>query len=549
MDPHIITGGTIRTTAGSAPVEALGIADGRIVAAGSLKEVTAALPEAEVIDTAGGTIVPGLVESHVHPIFFGLTQHWVDCRSPLNSSVSDIVARLRERLESSNDPTGWIRGWGYDDTLLAENRHPTRDELDKASPEAPIVISHISGHFLVANTKALELAGVSPDTPDPSEGRFIKDPKGRPTGLMWEIGAVNRVLDCIPRPTATELADAAKFAAETAMRRGMTTIHDLGIGLMAGYAELKTWEHLASQGELPLRVEGYLRGDLIEEFIAEHPQGFPYTVGNFTLRGAKYWSDGSIQGLSAALSQPYSCAEESCGELLFTHDQLVELITRVDQLGGQCAVHANGDLAISTVIGALQTVRDSGGRPDARHRVEHLQMASAQDIDDLVRAGGVASVFANHVYYWGDRHRDVFLGPERANRMEPLAEAARAGLHFGLHSDCPITPMDPLRTLWTATSRRTSTGEILGETQKLTPAQALHSLTADSAWLVHEEHRRGTLEPGMAADFAILDRDILTASEDELAHIDVLATVVAGQWVFSEPMSLPAATAHAGERV
>lgn len=176
-------------------------------------------------------------------------------------------------------------------------------------------------------------------------------------------------------------------------------------------------------------------------------------------------------------------------------------------------------------------------------------MASAADLYDLVDAGGVASVFANHIYYWGDRHRDVFLGKERANRLEPLSEAVRAGLHFGLHSDCPITPMDSLRTLWTAVSRRTSGGEVLGEAQKLTAAQALHSLTADSARLVHEEGRRGMLEPGMMADFAVLDRDILQASEQELAQVVVLATVVAGEWVFGNPMALGApSTAASADR-
>lgn len=542
MNQQILTGGTIRTTADSAPIEALGISKGCIFAVGTLQEVVGALPEAEVINIGDRTIVPGLVESHVHPIFFGLTKNWVDCRSPLNANIGEILVRLRERLDRADDAGSWVRGWGYDDTLLSENRHPTRDELDEVSLNVPIVISHISGHFLVANTKALELAGVDDRTAEPAEGRFIKDVDGRLTGLMWEIGAVSRVLDCIPQPSERELLDAARLAVETAAHRGMTTIHDLGIGLMAGYAELQTWERLASIGELPLRVEGYLRGDLVDQFIALHPEGFPYTVGNFTLRGAKYWSDGSIQGLSAALSQPYSCAEESCGDLLFSLEDLVALISKVDKLGGQCAVHANGDLAIRTVIAAIKAVKESGGRRNARHRVEHLQMASARDIDDLVDAGGVASVFANHIYYWGDRHRDIFLGKERADRMEPLSEAVRAGLHFGLHSDCPITPMDSLRTLWTAVTRRTSGGEVLGEAQKLTVAEALHSLTADSAWLVHEEGRRGTLEVGMYADFAVLDRDILQVSEHELAEVEVLATVVAGEWVFGEPKRLGTST-------
>jgi predicted amidohydrolase YtcJ len=297
------------------------------------------------------------------------------------------------------------------------------------------------------------------------------------------------------------------------------------------FAELDTWEKLARNGKVPLRVAGYLRGDLLDRFLDERGGRFNAPVGNFELRGAKYWSDGSIQGMSAALLQPYSCAEQSCGDLLFDRAALTELVRRIDRAGGQCAVHANGDRAIQTVIEAFQTAA-AGGRRDARHRVEHLQMASAVQFKELAAIEAAGSIFANHVYYWGDRHRDVFLGAERAARIDPLADAVREGLHFGLHSDCPITPMDPLRTLWTAVTRQTSSGETLGPDQRLTPGQALHALTADSAWLVHAESRRGTLHQGMDADLAVLDTDLLTAPEQDLENVGVAGTMVAGEWVY-----------------
>jgi len=526
--PIVLTGGTVHLDARGASAEALGVSGGSVVAAGSLEEVEAALPGARRADLEGRTVVPGLVESHVHPIFFGLTESWVDVRSPLRRSVGDILQALREKLPEVAQGD-WVRGWGYDHTSLAEGRHPTRDELDRVSTGVPVVLSHVTGHFLVANSRALELAGIRDDAPDPPQGRFVRDGAGRLTGLMWELGAVGAVLAAVPPPTPEELAAAAERALSVAASRGTTTLHDLATGLVAGPAELDTWEALDAAGRIPVRVAGYVRGDLLPSFLSSRQFG---TGEMYTVQGAKFWADGSIQGLSAALQAPYACAHDITGDLLLGPEELVHLVSTVEAAGGQAAVHANGDRAVRTVVQAFAAVRAEGCRRGARHRLEHLQMASPEDLTALAAAGGVASVFVNHVYWWGDRHRDVFLGEERAARIDPLRDAAASGLHFGLHSDCPITPMDPLRTLWTAVTRRTSGGAVLGPEQRITPARALHALTADSAWLLGAESRTGTLHPGMAADLAVLETDVLSAGPEELEHVAVAATMVGGHWVF-----------------
>lgn len=529
-EPIILTEATIHLDAWAPPVEALAVSDGRIVAGGGLDAVTSRCPGAEVRRLGGATIVPGLVESHVHPIFFGLTQGWVDCRSPLNGDVADIQSRLRAAL-GEVPRGGWLRGWGYDDTLLDERRHLDRHDLDAVSEDVPIVVTHISGHFLGANTAALRIAGVDAASPEPSEGRIVRDADGQPTGLMWEMGAVALVLDAVPVPDEAALESAARSALDLAARRGMTTLHDLGIGLMAGIAELDVWRRLSASGDLPVRVFGYMRGDLATRRLNDEPDLFTSSgPGLFDLVGAKYWSDGSIQGLSAALLHPYSCADHT-GDLLFDEDDLVDLMTAVDAHSGQCAVHANGDRAIATTIAALRRVR-AAHPSGARHRIEHLQMAHPQHVRDLAALGGGASFFANHVRYWGDRHRDVFIGPQRAARIDPAADGVAYGLHFGLHSDCPITPMDSLLTMATAVTRRTSGGEVLGQEQALSPRQALHALTSDSAWLSGTESRSGTLQPGMDADLVVLDRDIVTGDPDDIGDTQVLATMVAGEFVY-----------------
>lgn len=535
MSAIVISNGIIRTDAWSDPVEALVVDGGVVTYAGSLDGAhSSAGRSARHVDLDGATVVPGLVESHVHLVFAGLTDSWTDCRSPLNTSIGDLQAALRSDLKDLTNGR-WLRGWGYDDTLLAESRHPTRDDLDAVSADVPIVMSHISGHFAVANSKALEIAQIHDDSPDPAEGRYVHDRDGRLTGLMWEMGAVHKVLGAIPGVTDQEVRDAATRSLKLAASRGMTAVHDLGIGTAAGELELDAWHRLAADGSIPIRVAGYLRSD----FLGTRPQDDPLLFkrpedGNFRLAGAKFWSDGSIQGLSGALKQPYSCTDSDCGELLFSPEDLHRQLAAVDAVGGQCAVHANGDLAISTVAGAYAAIHEKTGRSDPRHRVEHLQMASTDDIASLVNSGSVASIFANHVYYWGDRHRDRFIGADRAARIDPTGDAESAGLHFGMHSDCPITPMDVLATFRTSITRQTSGGSVLGEDQRIGRRAALHALTADSAYLVHDENRRGTLAPDMDADLTVLDADVVGLPIDETQDARAVATMVAGEFVFED---------------
>lgn len=519
----ILTDGLLRVGAFDPPVEAIAVGGGQVLAAGPLEAARAAAPAARLVRLDGAAVVPGLVESHVHAVYYGLTQRWADCRSPRNAGIGDIQARLRDAMGGLR-PGQWLRGWGYDDTLLAEARHLDAADLDAVSSETPIVVTHISGHFLAANSAALRLSGVDDTTPDPREGHIARDRRGRATGLMCELGAVTLVLNAVPPASDADLRSAALAATEAAARRGMTTIHDLSVGL----PDLGVWQGLDDAGSLPIRVKGYLRGDRVDALGDGFR--FPSAGDRFALLGAKLWADGSIQGLSAALLAPYSCADHT-GELQLDVPELVDLISGVEERGGQCAVHANGDRAIAAVVEALASVRRGHPRGDVRHRVEHMQLAHRDHLRDLAALDHGASFFANHVRYWGDRHRDVFLGRERAERIDPGADAVAHGLHFGLHSDCPVTPMDALATMGTAVTRRTSGGEVLGPAQALTPAQALHALTADSAWLAGAEHRTGRLLPGMDADLVVLDRDPLTCDPETIADAEVLRTMVGGRWV------------------
>ncbi len=508
--------------------EAVLVQDGDLVAVGDLADLAASASGVQRVDLPGTTLIPGLVESHVHPVYTAMTAGWADCRSPGCEGIADVVAVLRNRLEETE---GWVRGWGYDDTLLTQMRHPSREDLDRVSTERPVVVSHISGHFAVANTVALRAAGISEDTVGPEEPGFPRGADGRLTGLLWEIDAVVRVLDQIPKPSHSQLRSDLLDTLRHATRRGITTLHDLGVGLMAGPDELDLYSELIAGDELPLHVVGFLRGDLAlggdcdASFAAHSVPG-----ERFRLAGAKFWADGSIQGLSAALRMPYSCQPDSCGGLLQSAEELARMCGAAADLGAQVAVHANGDAAVEAAIRALAPLQARRAAQTGPHRIEHCQVSSPTDLDAIAAAGLGVSFFINHIYYWGDRHRRLFLGEDRAASMDALSWAQSRGLRFGMHSDCPITPMDPLRTIWSAVSRRTSGGDLLGPDQRIDVDRAIRAMTTDSHWLTGDQDRVGMLAPGQRADLVAIDADPTAVDEAALARVEPAAVMVQGSW-------------------
>ncbi|GCE43032.1 hypothetical protein Rhow_007161 [Rhodococcus wratislaviensis] len=505
MSRTLLTADAIHTQDPSSPtVEALVIADDRVLATGTAKDMAdCAGIGARRVDLPGATVIPGLIESHIHPTYAGLTDGWADCRTPPRRSIADIQQALR----ASSGGSGWIRGWGYDDTQIAEGRHPTRTDLDAVSTDRPVIVLHICGHFAVANTAALAAAGIDESTVPVDDPLFPRGDDGRLTGMAWEIDAVSRLTAAVPALTEQEVNGALLRSLQSARARGITTIHDLGVGLSAGEQELAAYRSLDASGELPVHVVGFLRGDLALQALDDRRVTFehaPAAGAHFRLAGAKFWADGSIQGLSAALRAPYACDPGHHGDLLYPQEQLDEMILRVHRAGGQVAVHANGDAAVGAAITSLRRAQATDGRV-GRHRIEHCQVSAPSDLAAIREAELGVSFFVNHVFYWGDRHRDRFLGAERAADMDPLACADDLGLRFGLHSDCPITPMDPLATIRTAVTRMTRGGTVLGGNQRIGVDRAIRAMTVDSAYLVHDETRVGTLTAGRRADLVALD--------------------------------------------
>ncbi|KKB44093.1 amidohydrolase [Bacillus thermotolerans] len=504
-------------------------------------------PNTREIDLNGATLLPGFIDTHSHLLMYGEMLDFIDCRSPENESITDIVQKVKAKAQHT-PPGKWIMGWGYDDTLLAEKRHPMRDDLDQAAPDHPVFLRHISGHFAAVNSKALEIASITEQTPDPEGGFFGRYEDGRLDGVVHEIPALQLVAPALPKPTVEDLVEAIANGAKEYLAQGITTCTDAGVGLDKGAIELDAHLAAAQSGKNPLnmrlmilnhlfREDGVLAGYTAEQTDEELQQK---SNGRVRLDSAKHFQDGSIQGYTAALREPYYSKPDQISELLNEQQAFNEEIADLHNRGFRIAIHGNGDRAIGSNIEALSQAVQKYPRDDHRHRIEHVQTASTADLRTMKQHGIAASFFINHVYYWGDRHRDIFLGPDRAERMNPLREAVDLDLLFTLHSDCPITPISPLFSVWAAVNRLTRNGHVLGESQKIDVVTALKSMTIYGAELNFEENEKGTIEEGKQADFAILAQDPLTCPPEEIKDIKVLATLINGETVWGD---VPASTA------
>ncbi len=534
-DRTVYLGGPVLTLdAQDRVVEALAVEDGRIAAIGTRAEVEAwAGGRARVVDLEGRALLPGFIDAHGHFPGAGLYAINVDLNSPPIGDVQtfdDLVARLREKA-AETDRGDWVVGWGYDDTLLAEKRHPTREDLDRASTEHPIAILHISGHLGVLNSRGLEIAGYDADTPDP-EGGLIRRAAGsrQPDGVLEET-ALDPITGVILQPS---LVDAWRIVREGSRRylaAGVTTAQN-------GYApanQLPALSWLARLGLIPLRVvlwpgHEVAMASLEGEPVFESPDPERARIG-----AVKIVADGSIQGYTGYLSEPYHVPPGDDpayrGYPRVAREQLVADVERLHAAGWQIAIHGNGDASIDDILDAFESAQRKAPRADARHVVIHAQMAREDQLDRMKILGVIPSFFALHVYYWGDRHRDIFMGPERAARMSPSRSAVERGMRFTIHCDSPVVPMEPLRLVWAAVNRRSASGASIGPEQRITPMQALRAVTIEAAYQHFEDDVKGSLEPGKLADLVILSRSPLEDPE-RIDTIDVLETIVGGETVW-----------------
>lgn len=525
-DTVYVNGTVLTMDASGTTAEALAVRDDRILAVGAEAAVRkAAGAGAEVVDLKGRTVLPGFYAAHDHFPAWGFSGSFhLDLNSPpigRMESIEQVIEALREKA-ASTPPGEWIMGRGYDDTLLKERRHPTRRDLDRASTRHPIWIAHTSGHLGVANSAALAAAGITAGTPQPAGGVIRRDAAGSPDGVIEEsLSLVTRLL---PDPTLEQRMQAVRRCDAEYRARGVTTTVVAG-GNRQRVVDLKT---ARARGFLTIRVIQMLAGGSGPPATAKEAAEWRSRDGYVKAGAIKLFQDGSLQGYTGYLSKPYYESDQR-GYPARPRQALTEMVKRYHRGGYQVAVHGNGDAAIDDILYAFSQAQQEAPRADARHRIEHCQTPREDQLDRMEALGISPSFFVAHVYYWGDRHLNLFLGPERAARISPLASAARRNLRFTLHNDTPVTPVDPLHLVWCAVNRRMKDGRVLGPAQRIDVMRALRAVTSEAAWQNFEETEKGSIEPGKLADLVILDRNPLTVAPERVREIGVVQTIVGGK--------------------
>ncbi|MFE6170245.1 amidohydrolase [Viridibacillus arvi] len=492
-------------------------------------------------DLKGKTLIPGFVDTHNHILMYAINKVQVDCSPNKNKNITDILSNLK-KFHDDNQDVQWILGFGYDDTMLKENRHPTREDLDKVSKERPIFIKHISGHLAVANSAALEIAKLNATIKDPEGGHFGRDDQNNLNGVLYEPAVMDLVFKHVPIPSKKDLIELLRKASQDYVAQGITTNTDAGVGFLIGPEEYDAHIDAIKEKANPMRMRFMIMGDLLlKEGVFEsynaaklNEKILKDSNGMAKLDSAKLFQDGSIQGLTGALRIPYHCDEELYGELIFSQKALEDMVLNFHDRGFRIATHGNGDRAIGSIIEAYKNAIDTSPRQDHRHRIEHVQTATKEDLLTMKEYEIAASFFINHVYYWGDRHKNIFLGPERAERINPVKEADDLGLLYTLHSDCPITPISPLFSVWAAVNRLTRDGIVLGADQQIDVETALKSMTSFGAKLNFEEEELGSIELGKFADFVVLDQDPTAINPINIKDIQILSTIINGEVVYEK---------------
>ena len=551
--------------------EALAVKNGQILAVGTKTEVMASKgSETKLIDLGGKTLMPGFYDPHSHVVLQSAKFATANLDPiPIGEagSIADIQRVMRDWIkEKKIAPGQWAVGWGYDDTGMREQRHPTRDDLDAVSTEHPILLMHISCHLMSCNSKLLEVLGITRDTKDPEGGVIQRKPGSTEPNGVLEENAMLMVLQKFPVPTPEQAMDILEEGLQHYAQAGITTAQDCATGR-------GSWQLLAAMAQadrLPIDVIAWPIYKGIDDAAFDDIVAHKNDHGRLKLGGVKITLDGSIQGYTGYLSKPYHvepgssqiiadhCDSEEAESIFvtpenqtnasdvlsvpgggyrgyssMTQEQVNSWIRRCDAAGIQIQAHTNGDAATDILIEAVKIVRKDRPRPDLRTTIIHAQTMREDQLDFSAEHGLTPSFFPIHVYFWGDRHRDLFLGPERAARISPSRSALDRNIKITLHHDAPVAGIEMLAVAWTAVNRVTSGGKELGPEQRITPFEALRAITADAAWQNFEEDRKGTLESGKLADLVVLSDDPLAVEPMKMRDIQVLETIKEGISIFS----------------
>lgn len=497
--------------------QAIAVYDKRIVAIGTSKEIRKFIGrKTRIIDADKSTVVPGLNDCHVHMSGFGQLLQTLELRDV--KSIAELQTRVR-RYAERNPEGNWILGGRWDEERLVEKRHPNRHDLDAIVSDRPVFLVRVCGHVGVANSMALQLAGITAKTEIRSGKIELDSETGEPNGLLFE-NALDMVWKAVPRPTLEQLEETCILACKKAVEAGLTCVH----WIVRSPREIAVLHGIYSKGRLPLRAYLGIPIYLLDSLTSLNlPTGF----GNDMLKigFVKILVDGSLGGHTAAMEKPYSDRPDTRGVMLHAKKQLDQQLLKSHAAGLQIAVHAIGDHAIVVVVNSFEETLKKSPSKNHRHRIEHCSVLNPELIRRMKKLGLLASVQPHFVpsdFWVVDR-----VGRARARWVYPFRTLMHEGLTVVSGSDCPVEPISPILGIWAAVARKSFPEEAL------TAEEALKTYTQNAAFASFDENERGTIEVGRLADLTILSEDPLGVLPDDIRKIKVQMTIVNGKVVYA----------------
>ncbi|MEM9300954.1 MAG: amidohydrolase [Pseudomonadota bacterium] len=536
----VFRGGTILPVdAAFSEHSAIALRGNRILAVGADDEVAAVAGSgARVVDLAGRCVLPGFIEPHMHFALMAGLGHFEDIGAFQNATFDDTldaIKQIRAAAEAAV-PDEWVTGRQFDPVLLEPPRDLTIQDLDPIIPDRPAFFLNASGHIGYVNSKALELAGITKDTPDPEGSEFGRYEDGSPNGVLYGPTAHMPVL--LLNPGVKERMDsgfvqAGRELGDLSAEMGITTLCDQATGVVNGPPELEAYRAMYEGGRMKARIRAYLYGQHIGWIQSDVKPG----DGDALMRvaGWKVVTDGSNQGFTGRQREPYH-TRDTRGIYYVEPDELQEMVLKLGQRGWPLALHGNGDAAIDSILDAVENAAAEGVDVNAlRVRIEHCSILHDDQIERMRPLGMCPSFLINHVHYWGHVMRDEVFGPEKVQLLDRCAAVEEAGLTWVNHTDAPVSPLGSLHKIRVAVVRDLwrEPETILAPQERVPVETAIRAVTSNAAYQCHSEHEIGSLEPEKLADLVILEEDPREVEPTKISDIKVSETWMDGRQVFS----------------
>jgi hypothetical protein len=501
--------------------EAVAVKEDRILKVGKNADVTSLIGKnTKVLDLQGKTILPGFIDTHIHIADFGRTLTWLDLKNV--DSIKTLQDKIRQHAQAMSKGK-WLLGSGWNQDNFAEKRYPTRQDLDEASPDNPVILYHQLGRTCIANTKALEIASITKDTTPPKDGAIDKNPETSELTGILHGNATDLIWNKIPAPTEKETLEATRHASEKIVEAGITSVH----WIICQPAELSIAQKLAREN-LPLRTYIIITANLLDNLPnPEHSEN--QNPNSVKVDAVLVFADGYLASETAALNEPYSDNPATKGTLLYTQEELNKLVKRIHRANLQVIVHATGDKAVDAALKALEAIPPKKLSDANRYRLEQAAVLNKQLIQRIKKQNLIVSaqprVIESEFTVWSATEH---LGNKRARLLFPIRTLLNKGVLVVGGSDCPMEPLNPLTGIQTAATRKFFPNE------RITVEDALRIYTINAAHATSEEHLKGSIEEEKLADLTVLSNDPTSVALNKLTDIEVEMTIIGGKIIYQK---------------